>query len=48
LLVANNEEVGRKPLSDGFVAVPVREFRGTVIRLFPEKELRSSVLLGFH
>jgi hypothetical protein len=28
------EEVGRKPLGDGFVAVPVREFRGAVIRPF--------------
>jgi hypothetical protein len=28
------EEVGRKPLGDGFVAVPVREFRGALIRPF--------------
>lgn len=31
------EEVGRKPLGDGFVAVPVREFRGAVIRPFQPK-----------
>ena len=28
------EQVGRKPLGDGFVAVPVREFRGAIIRPF--------------
>ena len=31
------EEVGRKPLGDGFIAVPVREFRGSVVRPFPSK-----------
>jgi hypothetical protein len=31
------EQVGRKPLGDGFVAVPVREFRGAVSRSFPSK-----------
>jgi hypothetical protein len=31
------EQVGRKPLGDGFVAVPVREFRGAVIRSFPRQ-----------
>jgi hypothetical protein len=31
------EQVGRKPIGDGFVAVPVREFRGAVIRSFPSK-----------
>jgi hypothetical protein len=31
------EEVGRKPLGDGFNAVPVRELRGAVIRPFPSK-----------
>jgi Carboxypeptidase regulatory-like domain len=31
------EEVGRKPLGDGFIAVPVREFRGAVVRPFPSK-----------
>ena len=28
------EHVGRKPLGDGFIAVPVREFRGAIIRPF--------------
>jgi hypothetical protein len=31
------EEVGRKPLGDGFSAIPVREFRGAVIRPFGSK-----------
>ncbi len=31
------EEVGRKPLGDSFVAVPVREFRGALIRSFESK-----------
>jgi|SRR5579859_412275 len=31
------EDVGRKPLGDGFTAVPVREFRGALIRPFPRK-----------
>jgi hypothetical protein len=31
------EEVGRKPLGDGFIAAPVREFRGAVVRPFPLK-----------
>jgi len=34
---AQYEEVGRKPLGGGFTAVPVREFRGAVIRPFPSK-----------
>jgi hypothetical protein len=33
------EQVGRKPLGDGFLAVPVREFRGALIRSFPSKEI---------
>jgi len=33
------EQVGRKPLGDSFVAVPVREFRGAVIRSFPSKSM---------
>jgi hypothetical protein len=33
------EEVGRKPLGDGFVSVPVREFRGAVIKAFPKQSL---------
>jgi hypothetical protein len=31
------EDAGRKPLGDGFVAAPVREFRGAVIRPFLSK-----------
>lgn len=31
---AEFEEVGRKPLGDGFVSVPVREFRGALTRSF--------------
>jgi len=31
------EDVGRKPLGDGFVGVPVREFRGALIRPFESK-----------
>ncbi len=31
---AEYEEVGRKPLGDGFVGVPVREFRGALVRRF--------------
>ncbi len=31
------EEVSRKPLGDGFIAVPVREFRGAVIRPFESR-----------
>ena len=31
------EEVGRKPLGDGFTAVPVREFHGAIIRPFQSR-----------
>jgi len=31
------EHVGKKPLGDGFVAVPVREFRGALLRPFESK-----------
>jgi hypothetical protein len=31
---AEFEEVGSKPLGDGFVSVPVREFRGAILRQF--------------
>jgi hypothetical protein len=37
------EEVGRKPLGDGFVAVPVHEFRGAVIRPFASKGIDVGV-----
>src|SRR5215469_11489082 len=37
------EEVGRKPLGDGFVAVPVAEFRGALIRPFASKGIDVGV-----
>src|SRR6516225_6723525 len=37
------EEVGRKPLGDGFLAVPVREFRGALIRPFASKDIDVGV-----
>jgi hypothetical protein len=37
------EEVGRKPLGDGFVGVPVREFRGALIRPFENKGMDVGV-----
>jgi hypothetical protein len=33
------EQVGRKPLGGGFSAVPVREFRGALIRPFERKRI---------
>lgn len=40
---AEFEEVGRKPLGDGFVSVPVREFRGAVSRPFLDGRLNAGV-----
>jgi hypothetical protein len=37
------EQVGRKPLGDGFISVPVREFRGAVIRPFEDKGIDVGV-----
>ncbi len=37
------EQVGRKPLGDGFAAVPVREFRGALVRPFPRKGIDAGV-----
>ncbi|PYT21039.1 MAG: hypothetical protein DMG57_40060 [Acidobacteria bacterium] len=37
------EHVGRKPLGDGFVAVPVREFRGAIVRPFQSKGIDVGV-----
>jgi hypothetical protein len=37
------EHVGRKPLGDGFLAVPVREFRGAIIRSFESKNIDLGV-----
>jgi hypothetical protein len=40
---AEFEEVGRKPLGDGFVSVPVREFRGALARPFANGKLNAGV-----
>jgi hypothetical protein len=40
---AEFEEVGRKPLGDGFVSVPVREFRGALSRRFRDDKLEVGV-----
>jgi hypothetical protein len=40
---AEYEEVGRKPLGDGFVSVPVREFRGALVRQFMGGKLDAGV-----
>jgi hypothetical protein len=37
------EHVGRKPLGDGFIAVPVREFRGAIIRSFESRNIDLGV-----
>jgi hypothetical protein len=40
---AEFEEVGRKPLGDGFTSVPVQEFRGALVRGFKEGKLQAGV-----
>ncbi|MGH9665162.1 MAG: hypothetical protein ACRD9L_12120, partial [Bryobacteraceae bacterium] len=40
---AEFEEVGRKPLGDGFVSVPVREFRGALTRSFLNGRMDAGV-----
>ena len=40
---AEFEEVGRKPLGDGFVSVPVREFRGALVRSFQNGRIQAGV-----
>ncbi len=40
---AEFEEVGRKPLGDGFVSVPVREFRGALVRNFHQGKMQAGV-----
>ncbi len=40
---AEFEEVGRKPLGDGFTSVPVREFRGAVMRNFKDGKMQAGV-----
>jgi hypothetical protein len=37
------EDVGRKPLGDGFVSVPVREFRGALVRSFVHERMDVGV-----
>jgi hypothetical protein len=37
------EEVGRKPLGDGFVSVPVKEFRGALVRRFHNGRIEAGV-----
>ena len=40
---AEFEEVGHKPLGDGFFAVPVKEFRGALLRSFLERRMDIGV-----
>jgi hypothetical protein len=40
---AEYEEVGRKPLGDGFVSVPVREFRGALLRHFHNGRMSAGI-----
>jgi hypothetical protein len=40
---AEYEEVGRKPLGDGFSSVPVKEFRGAVLRSFLNERMDVGV-----
>jgi hypothetical protein len=40
---AEYEQVGRKPLGEGFVAIPVREFRGSLVRPFESKGIEVGV-----
>jgi hypothetical protein len=40
---AEFEEVGRKPLGDGFVSVPVREFRAALVRSFRGGKIEAGV-----
>jgi hypothetical protein len=40
---AEYEQVGRKPLGDGFVSVPVREFRGALLRHFHNGRMAAGI-----
>jgi hypothetical protein len=40
------EEVGRKPLGDGFQAAPAREFRGALVRPFRKFDIGLNVFLA--
>ena len=42
---AEFEEVGRKPLGDGFVGLPVQEFRGALVRSFQGGRIQGGVHL---
>jgi len=42
---AEFEEVARKPLGDGFVSVPVREFRAALVRRFQNGKIEAGVHL---
>ncbi len=35
--------MGRKPLGDGFVSVPVREFRGALLRRFHNGQMSAGI-----
>jgi len=40
---AEYEQVGRKPLGDGFVGVPVRQFRGALLRQFRNGRMAAGI-----
>ena len=40
---AEFEEVGRKPRGDGFVSVPVREFRAALVRSFQNGKIQAGI-----
>jgi hypothetical protein len=40
---AEFEQVGRKPLGDGFVSVPVREVRGALVRGFRDGRIQAGI-----
>jgi hypothetical protein len=40
---AEFEEVGPKPLGDGFISVPVKEFRGALVRDFDKGKVQAGV-----
>ncbi|MBZ5605030.1 MAG: hypothetical protein LAO79_22255 [Acidobacteriia bacterium] len=42
-LRAEFEEVGQRPLGDGLISVPVREFRGALVRSFLDERLQAGV-----
>jgi hypothetical protein len=40
---AEYEQVGRKPLGDGFVSIPVRELRGALLRQFHNGRMAAGI-----